>query len=35
VHKSFLEWVQARPFEVLRFDYPLTDTTSLLEPPEG
>ena len=35
LHKSFLTWVQARPFEVLRFDYPLTEQTSLLEPPEG
>jgi hypothetical protein len=34
LHQSFLAWVQARPFELIRFDYPLTDKTSLLEPPE-
>ncbi len=31
LHAAFLEWVSARPFEVLRFDYPLTAETSLLE----
>ncbi|MHB8393144.1 MAG: Dabb family protein [Candidatus Dormibacteria bacterium] len=34
LHAAFLQWVTARPFEVLRFDYPLTDDISLLEPPE-
>jgi Stress responsive A/B Barrel Domain len=33
VHQSFLNWVRERPFEVLRFDYPLTAETSLLEEP--
>ncbi|HUY62161.1 MAG TPA: Dabb family protein [Candidatus Dormibacteraeota bacterium] len=32
LHQAFLEWVRARPFEVLRFDYPLTAETALLEP---
>ncbi|MGH7608366.1 MAG: Dabb family protein [Candidatus Dormibacteria bacterium] len=32
LHQSFLAWVQARPFELIRFDYPLDATTSLLEP---
>ncbi|MGH9070386.1 MAG: Dabb family protein [Acidimicrobiales bacterium] len=35
LHKDFLEWVLAHPCEVLRFDYPLTAETSLLEPPES
>jgi hypothetical protein len=31
VHQSFLAWVSERPFDVLRFDYPLTELTSLQE----
>ena len=31
LHAAFLRWVQDRPFEVLRFDYPLDERTSLLE----
>jgi hypothetical protein len=33
LHVTFLEWVQSHPFEVLRFDYPLNERTSLLEQP--
>lgn len=32
VHQSFLNWVRERPFDLIRFDYPLTPETSLLEP---
>lgn len=32
IHQSFLAWVLERPFDVIRFDYPLTPRTSLLEP---
>jgi hypothetical protein len=35
VHQSFLNWVRERPFDVIRFDYPLTSETSLLEQPKG
>ena len=31
LHAAFLNWVTERRFEVLRFDYPLNPTTSLLE----
>ncbi|HVC21898.1 MAG TPA: Dabb family protein [Candidatus Dormibacteraeota bacterium] len=31
LHQSFLAWVLERPFDVIRFDYPLTDATSLQE----
>ncbi|MHB1500539.1 MAG: Dabb family protein [Candidatus Dormibacteria bacterium] len=34
LHAAFLKWVLERPFEVLRFDHPLTDETSLMEPGE-
>jgi len=32
LHQSFLAWVSERPFDVIRFDYPLTEATSLQEP---
>lgn len=35
LHVTFLEWVQARPFDILRFDYPLNERTSLLELASG
>ncbi|MGA7087529.1 MAG: Dabb family protein [Candidatus Dormiibacterota bacterium] len=35
VHQSFLNWVRERPFDVIRFDYPLTPETSLFEPRGG
>ncbi len=35
LHQAFLEWMGARPVEVLRFDYPLTAQTALLEPDRG
>ncbi|MGH7642313.1 MAG: Dabb family protein [Candidatus Dormibacteria bacterium] len=31
LHQSFLAWVRERPFDVIRFDYPLTEETSLQE----
>jgi hypothetical protein len=31
LHQSFLNWVRERPFDLIRFDYPLTSDTSLLE----
>jgi hypothetical protein len=31
LHQAFLDWVLERPFDVLRFDYPLTKETSLWE----
>ena len=31
LHASFLKWAVDRRFEVLRFDYPLDEATSLLE----
>jgi hypothetical protein len=31
LHQSFLAWVLERSFDVIRFDYPLTDQTSLQE----
>ncbi len=31
LHAAFLRWVVDRQFEVLRFDYPLDEATSLLE----
>ena len=31
LHAAFLRWVLDRQFEVLRFDYPLDEATSLLE----
>jgi hypothetical protein len=34
LHQSFLAWVQARPFDLIRFDYPLTAKTTLLDAPE-
>ncbi|HVC39879.1 MAG TPA: Dabb family protein [Candidatus Dormibacteraeota bacterium] len=30
LHQSFLAWVLERPFDVIRFDYALTDQSSLL-----
>lgn len=35
LHQSFLNWVKERPFDLIRFDYPLTSDTSLLELPSG
>lgn len=35
LHQAFLAWVRERPFSVLRFDYPLTAETDLLDPSEG
>lgn len=35
LHQSFLAWVKPRHFEVIRFDYPLTAQTSLLEPAQA
>ncbi|HUY56341.1 MAG TPA: Dabb family protein [Candidatus Micrarchaeaceae archaeon] len=32
LHQSFLAWVLERPFDVIRFDYPITERTSLSEP---
>ncbi|HEY6538076.1 MAG TPA: Dabb family protein [Candidatus Dormibacteraeota bacterium] len=33
LHQSFLAWVLERPFDLIRFDYPLVEgVTSLLEP---
>ncbi|MGC1193179.1 MAG: Dabb family protein [Candidatus Dormiibacterota bacterium] len=31
LHQSFLAWVLERPFDVIRFDYPLTSQISLQE----
>jgi hypothetical protein len=31
LHQSFVSWVRERPFELIRFDYPLTAETSLLD----
>lgn len=31
LHQSFLRWVTERPFDILRFDYPLDELTSLWE----
>jgi hypothetical protein len=31
LHQAFLKWVLERPFDVLRFDHPLTPKTSLWE----
>jgi hypothetical protein len=31
LHQSFLNWVRERPFDLIRFDYPLTAETSLVE----
>ena len=35
LHQSFLAWVLARSFDVIRFDYALTAQTSLREPAAG
>ncbi len=35
LHQSFLRWVQARPFDLIRFDYQLDEGTCLLEPHPG
>lgn len=35
LHRSFLNWVRERPFDLIRFDYPLTSDTSLLEETRG